>query len=220
MFEDNMATRTLIETKLAIRRFLADYAIVALDQVPRNNNFFSLFAVTAPDRVFSFGGQSSIGFGLLRRHQGRAIRVASTEAMAKALKWPIRDFSRFEVQIFALKRLADEGEPALALVGLMSLVEWYLNENLPDRGQKRLKLYDALNHSHYSFILIEVKDSIHRHRKFSNLFKHEEPFGASNAENCSGKESNEEYLSFCEAAAASFEIYRIINLENHKPKSA
>src|SRR3954451_22615091 len=55
MFEDDMIKRICTEVLHALRRFLKDYMIVTLDEIERPGHFFSLFAVTAPDRVISIG---------------------------------------------------------------------------------------------------------------------------------------------------------------------
>lgn len=227
MFEANMAERSLTEANLAIRRFLRDYMIVTLEEVPLPKNLYSIFAVTAPDRIFSFGPYYSIGFGLFARHRSTAIRAATADAMATALKWPIREFSSFELQIFALKRLADNGEPALALVGLMALVEWYLNENLPERGRQRLSLSAIVRHPHYDFVPSDIKTAIDAHRKIRNFIVHEQPTDKtahhdpqSGAVGARAPDSSAagSFTAFYEAAAAGFELYRLVNMNTHKAR--
>jgi hypothetical protein len=213
-FEADMAERTLLEATIATRRFLQNYIIVILEEVPVTNIRYSMFAVTAPSRIFSFGPYYSIGYGLFARARSKVIRTATAEAMEAALKWPIRDFSSFELQIFALKRLADEGEPALALVGLMALVEWYLKENLPDRGQKRLNLSAIIRHPHYTFLPENIRSAIDSHRETRNFIVHEKPTDkTAHLDLRTGSfPAAPGSIAFYAAAAAAFELYRLVNI--------
>jgi len=48
--------------------------------------------------------------------------------------------------VLTLKRLCDQGEPELALIGLVALVEWLLKQCLPKNLQRENKRQNSLGH--------------------------------------------------------------------------
>lgn len=222
MFEVDTARRAAGETVLAIRRLLKHYAVTTLHEVERPTELLSLFASTADGRYFPFGSLDGVLRGMLRPTRSIPLKVATPEDIRIASRWELRGFSVFELQIFALRRLADDGDPGLALIGLCALMEWLLSEHLPVIGKVNLSLGKLLDHEHYRFLDESVRSTIHMGRKTRNLLVHERPnetrYVTSTLSHFSDADSLDPSAAstlkvFQAVALASFECFRLINLK-------
>jgi hypothetical protein len=70
---------------------------------------------------------------LLHRRPLLPAEPVSAEALNAAAHCLQRQPSAFEQQLLAMNQLRQDGEPALAVIGSLALVEWFLNDALADR---------------------------------------------------------------------------------------
>lgn len=218
MFELELSKRTISEAAGATRRFLRDYMALSLHEVEIPDLLYSPIASPREDRYFPLGDSPDLFAGMLSRAKNRALRRVSREGMERAAKWPARSFSPFEGQILALKRLSDDGEPELALVGLMALVEWLLKDSLPtdmlSGGKRKNGAFEVFQKAQGYFELSEkVWLTLHSARRVRNGHVHEKPTSRSQSyDPASVRYNNPETAKiFDDAAFAAFELFRAIN---------
>lgn len=218
-YEDEVAYLTLSQAAAATRRFLRDYMAVSLHEIQIPQNLHSAFASSRFERYYPLGKSPDLLSGLLPRSSSKALRTAQVEDVRGAAKWPVRGFSPFEGQLLALKRLADGGEPELALVGLMALVEWLLKDNLPPAilgaGKRRSKAFEIFQKAEDHFQMPDgVWDVLHAARRLRNDHVHERPTSRSSSyDPASVRYDNPKTAKvFDDAVFAAFELFRGINL--------
>lgn len=218
MYELEISKRTLVETTGAVRRFLRDYMALSNHAVDIPKLVYSPIASPREERYFPLGDSPDLLVGLLSKNRNRSLRRVSKEGIARAAKWPTRGFSPFEGQILALKRLSDEGEPELALVGLMALVEWLLKENLPESTmhadkRKNGAAYLMKRAEQYISLPGEIWAKLNSARVLRNGHVHETPTTKSQSYNpAEMRYSNSTTsMAFDDAALAAFELFRAIN---------
>jgi hypothetical protein len=115
----------LDEFPIALRRFISNYSVLALDDIPVPNFLYGYFVMTAPGRIAYGRPPVPLTRGLLRTHT--SILPVERAKIVEALKTSIREIDRFILQLQAMKRVANSGEPELAIVGAVSALEWYAN---------------------------------------------------------------------------------------------
>jgi hypothetical protein len=218
-YEDEVAYLTLSQAAAATRRFLRDYMAISLHEIQIPKELFSAFASPRYERYFRLGKSPDLLAGFLPRSTSRSLRTAKRQQVLSAAKWPVRGFSPFEGQILALKRLSDGGEPELALVGLMALVEWLLKDSLPPTilGAKKRnnKAFEVFQKAQDHFELpVEVWDTLHAARRLRNDHVHERPTSRTQSyDPASVRYDNPETAKvFDDAVFAAFELFRCINL--------
>ena len=218
MYELELSKRAIFEAAGATRRFLRDYMALSLHEVEIPERLYSPICSPREDRYFPLGDSPDLLSGMLSRFENRALRRVSLEAMERAARWPARSFSPFEGQILALKRLSDGGEPELALVGLMALVEWLLKDNLPATahrvGKKRSGAFEVFQMAQGHYRLPDtVWLTLDSARKIRNGHVHEKPTSRLQSyDPASVRYSNPETAKmFDDAAFAAFELFRAVN---------
>lgn len=219
MYELELSKKAISETASAVRRFLRDYMALSLHEVEIPELLYSPLASPRADRYFPLGDSPDLLFGMFSRPRNRALRRVSLENLERAAKWPSRSFSPFESQILALKRLSDRGEPELALVGLMALVEWLLKESLPDSrvGNKNKKpnLVDLIQFAQGIVNLPEpIWTTLQASRRVRNTHTHEKPTSKLQSyDPASVRYGDPESAKlFDETAFAAFELFRAVNM--------
>ena len=124
-FEAELPKKMLDEFPIALRRFISNYSVLALDDIPVPNFLYGYFVMTAPGRIAYGRPPVPLTRGLLRTHT--SILPVERAKIVEALKTSIREIDRFILQLQAMKRVANSGEPELAIVGAVSALEWYAN---------------------------------------------------------------------------------------------
>jgi hypothetical protein len=218
MFELELSKRAIAESAGAVRRFLRDYMAISLHEVAIPELLYSTMASPRDERYFPLGDSPDLLIGLLPEGKNRALRPASREGVERAARWPARAFSPFEGQILALKRLSDEGEPELALVGLMALVEWLIKCNLPEHLLHPDKRKNGAAHlarqAEKCFPVAEgVWRTLNSARMLRNDHVHERPTSRSQSyDPALPRYSNSSSSKAFDAAAlAACELFRAIN---------
>jgi hypothetical protein len=125
-YSDEIGGRLRVEVRNALPYFLSCYSLAALSALPTPTTLHSYFVVVPPGRIARGAEYHSLMGRALARPTSAALAPVDPARMEAALKLRDRKHSRFERQLFALAKVSDEGEPALALVGAMALLEWFL----------------------------------------------------------------------------------------------
>lgn len=222
MFEQELAKRTIAATASAIRRFLRDYMALSLHEVPMPSLLYSPFASPRQDRYFPLGDSPDLLHGLVNPNQSRALKDVSHADILRAAKWPARSFSTFEIQMLALKRLSDQGEPELGLLGLMALIEWYMKQSLVKHQQVPEKGTWSLHKQVGTFYEVPdaVMNAIHKARGDRNSIAHDQPTSKKQSydplstlskDAASATDANNVMHLFDNVAIAAFELFRCIN---------
>lgn len=115
----------LDEFPIALRRFLINYSLLALEEVPLRPVLYGYFVMAAPGRVVYKEPPIPITKGMLSLH--RYFPLLGRSKVMDALKISDRENDRFIHQLQAMKRVASSGEPELAIVGTASAIEWFAN---------------------------------------------------------------------------------------------
>ena len=217
-YEDEVAYLTISQAAAAVRRFLRDYMAVSLHEVEIPEFLYSAFASSRYERYYPLGNSPDLLMGLISKSTSSSLRTARAQDIANASRRRVRDFSPFESQVLALKRLSDQGEPELALVGLMALVEWLLKEKLPKELQKENKrqnnIWHVFKQSRKYFSAPDgVWSTIEYAIEHRNFHVHEKPVNRSQSYNpANSRSTNAEATDlFNETAVAAFEVFKATN---------
>lgn len=222
MFENELSKRTIFEAAGAMRRLLRDYMAISLHEVPIPPLLFSAFSSPREELYLPLGNSPDLVEGYLNNNSGSALRPVDIESLRRASKWPARQFSTFETQILALKRLSDQGEPELALVGLMALVEWLVKNSLSDaQHEPKRGAFKLFEQARKAF---QIPDEIHEKlfvaREARNQLAHERPTSKTGGYNPASQRtsavlrddtSTEIRRVFEDSASAAFELFRHLN---------
>lgn len=173
-YEIHLATSLLPEIRAALRSFLPAYSVVALREAPIPGTLFSYFTMLAPGHLVFVADSVSAADGLLKHATEKLPEVRKRTEVQAALKTRYRNFTRFETQLFALERLRCRGEPALALISTLSLIEWLLNSYLRAKdGAAARNLATAIRS--VSLLSEDEKSIIDRARLVRNELVHGQP---------------------------------------------
>lgn len=125
VYESNIARKMLGEMKVMLRRLLPAYSLATMREAPQPSELGNFFVMTLPGRLTLFRPPIPVASELLNRSRSEQIGEVSKSQLIPLMAGSPRDLSKFEQQLLAMDRLCREGEPKLALVGILSLVEWF-----------------------------------------------------------------------------------------------
>jgi len=136
-YEFDLAQRLPRLISSGLRLLLPAYSICSLVEAPAPNLLSNFFVMPAPGRViFNRPPQPVLGALLSKNTDSETVLVSSLD-LGKSLKVGVRELGKFEHQLLAMNRLRLSGERALALIGTLSLLEWYLNLRFPADSPKQ-----------------------------------------------------------------------------------
>jgi Domain of unknown function (DUF4145) len=167
-FEKHMAKHLMSVFKFSLNRFLTNYSLAALEEIPTREELSSYFLMLAPGRVVTLENINGMVVELLRKTASRKLIPASL--VRSALRWGIREIDEFLHQILAMQKLAEQNEPELAVIGCASAVEALLNKQLGQNNS--LMLNRCIDHPQFRFISDELRQKLHGIRKLRNDIVH------------------------------------------------
>lgn len=218
-YEDEVSYLALSQAEAATRRLLRDYMAISFHEIQIPQDVYSAFASPRAGRYYPLGKSPDLLVGLLPRSSARSLRTARKDDVIAAARWPVRGFSPFEGQVLALKRLSDGGEPELALVGLMALVEWLLKDSLSitmnSASKRKINAAEVFRRGQDHFCLPEGGwSTLHAARILRNNHVHERPTSRFHSYDPATISFNNPEASrlFNDAVFASLELFRRINL--------
>lgn len=131
-FEGVVAERLRPEMLLAIKRFLINYSVVALRELPPLEVLYNYFLMPAPGRI-AYGQIPTPTLPAMLTRSVVDHKTISRSDIERGLQFGLRKIDKYLHQLLAMQRLANDGEPELAMVGCVAAIEWYMNSLLPDR---------------------------------------------------------------------------------------
>lgn len=217
-YEDEVAYLTISQAAAATRKFLRDYMAVALHEVEIPKLLYSAFASSRFERYYPLGNSPDLLVGLLPQSIPQPLKKATKQNITSAAQRRVRDFSPFEGQVLALKRLSDQGEPELALIGLMALMEWLFKENLPKALQKENQRQNTARYvfrrsKEYFPAPAHAWDALEVAFDHRNYHVHEKPTTRSNTYDPASARNRDNALTeiFDKTALAAIEVFKAIN---------
>ena len=215
-FEAELADRMASELRFVLRRFLLNYSVVSLDELPLLARVYGCFLMSAPGRIVYSDPPDPILAGMLNRWP--LVPQVSRVQIAQALRFGVREIDRYQHQMLAMQRLAKQGEPQLALLGCVTAIEWFMNSFLKAEGGWSLSIRDCLNKAPFKDFPRELKSRLHALARERNAIAHGQPPERHN-ELLSAR-SDSALLGIRDAVDIGFSLYREINLRRLQPASA
>lgn len=130
VFEANMARKLVGEMRVMLRRLLPSYSIASMSEAPQPQWLLNYFVMPIAGRLVAHRPPVPTASVLLQRRTTRPASMVSGQHLSALSSGIQREPSKFEQQLFAMNRLRDEGETTLALVGVLSLIEWFIARHL------------------------------------------------------------------------------------------
>jgi hypothetical protein len=126
---------------------LPNYSIISLSECPIPQRVGGLFAMLSPGHVSFNNAPEPIVRMLLQRTSVESPPRLSASELQQSMKLGVRELGKFEHQLFAMNRLCADGEKALAIIGTLALLEWYLNSSFADepKNSKKPKRQESLS---------------------------------------------------------------------------
>ncbi|OGT97021.1 MAG: hypothetical protein A2298_03425 [Gammaproteobacteria bacterium RIFOXYB2_FULL_38_6] len=175
-FENEISKRLLTELYSALQFFIPTYSIVSHDETKLGQWLYNYFCMTAPGRI-SLGDIPKPIFKSFCKHYTIANnRFVSHSKLCEALKFGMREISKFERQLLAMDRLVRDGEPELALIGTISAIEWFMGAFVARENKWQPSLRDCLKIEPYKSNLEEdLKNDLREAALLRNSIVHGAP---------------------------------------------
>lgn len=226
LFEYDLAQRMIIEFRPTIQNFLRHYTVISLSETPVPEKLFGYFLMTSAGRIAVSGEFDGILSQIISGPTAHKAGIVTPSDIEKAsYQTAYRSFPKFERQLFAMKRLCDEGELALALVGTMSLVEWLLKSAQGISGKSSIS---ELLHSSNLGLPQEIIVTLDKARLLRNKLAHEEPPDRRELSHASersetiaffGKRTGLDFDLVNTVIKQAFSLYRFLNIRGHVTRS-
>jgi hypothetical protein len=174
-FEREVAERLRPEMLFAIKRFLINYSVVALRELPPLEILFNYFLMPAPGRV-AYGQIPTPTLPAMFRKSAVDHKTVPRIDIERGLQFGLREIDKYLHQLLAMQRLADDGEPELAMIGCVAAIEWYMNSLLPDRTVGwQYPLGKCLKKDPFNGLPSGLKEDLLEVANFRNLLVHGQP---------------------------------------------
>ena len=207
-FEAELASRVASELRYVLRKFLAAYSVVALEELLPLNRLYGCFLLTAPGRVTYAAPPEPVLSGLLNRLPFPT--VVKTARIEQALKFGIREIDGYLSQILAMHRLAKQGEPKLAIVGCVTAIEWFMNSFVQQDEKWSLSIKECLKKVPFTSLPDDLKRQLRTIAETRNAIVHGEPPSQRGETRASVEQ---DFLSrIAQVVQTGVDLYREINL--------
>lgn len=220
MFETNFAGKLLQMANALLRDFLPSYSVISLSETPIPEKILGFCSMLSPGRIVFAGDYVPVYRAMLNAIIERQnSTVCSRANVESALRVRYRRLSQFELQILAMERIRRRGEPALALIGTYSLLEWLIETHFDKRGIAIKNLKTALRNQNADFINGEEFDLFEAAAQLRNRAVHEAPpvrhsidvSSARGGQEMAIGEAGQEADTVTRFISLVFEIYRRLN---------
>jgi hypothetical protein len=174
-YEMDVTSRMTRLVLSALRYFLPNYSISSLTEAPIPKTLCGLFSMPSPGRVYFNQFPDSIVTQLVTRRAEEQPEPISASQIQSAMKIGLRELGAFEHQLFAMNRLRLQGERALALIGTLSLLEWYLNLYFPYKRDKQYSVGKLIREECLEFLTTEARKILLEASQLRNGLVHGSP---------------------------------------------
>jgi hypothetical protein len=172
-FEAELASRVLSALRITLRRVLANYSLLALEELPWSPFLYGYFLMPAPGRVVYGNAPESVIRGMLPKSS--VPKPVAKEHLEKAMQFQIREVDRYLHQLMAMKRLSTQGEPELAVVGAVTAIEWFMNSLIAREPAYSLSIPKCLKKPPFSALPVQMIQNLNTLAETRNLIVHGEP---------------------------------------------
>ncbi len=220
VYEHDLSRRLYRLVESGLRFLLPSYSVSSLleAQLPAVlNNFFTM---PAPGRVIFNHPPLPVWSTLLHKIPSGPVTTVTSSKLQTALKSGLRELGKFEHQLFAMNRLRLDGEKALALIGTLSLLEWFLNAHFPGPSKRQDSVRVLLRAGRLDFLPESYRELLDEAGLLRNGLVHGAPpnrYNLGSAHESAGRE--QEYQGNIissekveEVIRTALEVFRIGNL--------
>jgi hypothetical protein len=215
VFEGEVSDRLRPELLFAIKRFLPNYSIVSLHEMPPVHNALNYFLMSAPGRVAY--GESPIPLlpAILRTVPPNQLRPISKHQIDRALQFSLREIDKYLHLLLAMHRLANDGETELALIGCVMAIEWYMNSFLPPKDNWQASLRECLKEEPFKSLPEKLKQDLRNIALIRNEFVHGQPPDRNNSQT-SNASTSKSRINIKNVVETGLELYRELNFRRTK----
>lgn len=206
IFEGEVADRLRPEMLFAMRRFLLNYSIVALHEVQPVSKALNYFLMSAPGRIAYGEAPVPLLPTMLRTSTTTPLKVIPKSKIERALQFGLREIDRYLHQLLAMQRLANEGEPELALIGCVAAIEWYMNSFIQIENDWQLSIVKCLKKEQFKSLPDELKQALLSIASSRNDLAHGQP-----PDRDKGKMHTTSTTDVRNAVKTGLELYREMN---------
>jgi hypothetical protein len=184
-FEFELFKRVEYEVKTALRRILKSYSTLTKNNCTTDDTLYSLFLLLNPGRLVYNSIPVPLISHFIQSRESRFPQAESTSIHARkiadGISFTYRKFSRYELKVFELNKLIDNGNNSLALIGSVSLIEWLIKvispKHLKSKSLNELskRLISSTDGSHVIDELHRIRqlrNSATQQREFSDFYKY------------------------------------------------
>lgn len=223
VFEANMARKIYFEMVVMLRRILPAYSALTHLEAPLPPILYNYYLMPFPGRLTLHRPPKPTVSALLKSRTALPKRRLSADHLKRATAGILRDISPFEQQLFAMNRLRQEGEPALALVGCLSLIEWYVDRQVVRpivMNEEQMSISTVLKDTKYlDFIDLKLRSTLFQAASVRNALVHGSPPPRKSLTDGLAIDAGSEYALFGNSHAAvaeravdaAFRLYKAIN---------
>ena len=170
-FEHNISRRLVPDLQFATRRFVNAYCTVAKEEVIFEEWLYSYFIMPFPWRLNYNTPPTPVYKRFIDSFKREKVAEFSTRNIESGLRFSLREFSRFEKQIFSLNRMMRDGNYAITVVAGLSLIEWILKIHAVGK-EKNLNLSGLIELFDSEVFSPEVRAFLHDLRRLRNTIVH------------------------------------------------
>jgi hypothetical protein len=223
-FESSICHRMPRELLTLLRRLLPAYSVLTLTVAPQPEWLSALFVMSAPGRLIFNRMPEALIRRVVRTSGEPNTELVGSDKLRGATDGPLRELTRFEQQLLAVNRLRMEGEAALALIGTLSLLEWFVTAEyraLQEYGRQPSLSFIMTKTPVLSFIDEGTRDALLRAIEVRHRYTHGSPpiresmtVGLGKAAGRERDTSGDELAVTAERTIrAAFSVYRAVNIE-------
>lgn len=143
-FGNQLIRRVSIEASAAIERLLAHSALIALQNYPIFKPWPSMFAMTVPGHITYCGRLHPLAAALLSTNTPQPVTKIMARRLNDLMRYDLAQVAHFHQRLLSLVEVARKGELELALIGLVSALEGYVNDILDNREPHSISLSSGL----------------------------------------------------------------------------
>jgi hypothetical protein len=220
-FQSDLARRARSYLLHATKVLLGAYSIAALTDVRARHWLFGYHAMIAPGRLVGADAPTPLLTGLVSRASCPPALLTGMGDLQDTINMGIRGNDVYIRRLQALHTLCRDGEPELALVGICTNLEWFLNKRFPQlatirkNGDTHLGSISAFLKKDFSTVLTTARrEQLRALVEARNSFVHGAP-PASRTQSA----LNEGVSLVRNALLVALETYRDINLSSRSESS-
>ncbi|ADJ29680.1 hypothetical protein [Nitrosococcus watsonii] len=183
-FQGEVARRLSTEVSHSLQNFVSAYSIGNLEEIPRHEELYGYFIMIAPGRVACGSVPLPVQAGFIASESQFPQSKVNRRRVQSLLEASYNKGDQVLTQLMAMKKLLAQKEPELALVGLVTAIEWFLNERFPGVGhinqsgrKTSASIYRLIKSGSLAFLSEEERKQLIKISQLRNEIVHGSPPG-------------------------------------------